>query len=915
MFSKFLHGRSRTQKQKTRLVCEALEDRRVLATFTVADLADTADANPGDGIAADAAGVTTLRAAIEEANALAGADNIDFSVSGTVNLTMGALSVASELDIDGGGNITIDGQSNSTVLELTGSAVSTVSNLIIANGSATKGGGINSAGDLTLSSAVVLDSAATEMGGGIYSSGSLAITNLSVITGNSAGTTGTAYGGGIASYGGSLTIDNSTVSQNSSTQYGGGVFAAQGTVQVLNNSSITGNSVVNTTGAYSSGGGISVASGTYGGGGAIAFDLTIDNSNISDNTLDGTNFPYGAGVYSFGFGSVSITNSTITGNRNEGTGGARGGAGFNWPAAGISPGTLYIDIEDTVIEDNYSFEESGGFGLRGQSADANVVMTVERSQIMNNTAYGAGGGGFLWTGGGTDPAAATLNIVESVISGNFTFGTGGGIEVQNNVVNITDSTIDDNYASANGGGIYTATGGIDTTGYSPGITTITRSTISNNYSAGSGGAVYAYDVDLVVENSTISGNNSLALGGGITKTVAPTYVGTIYDSTVSINNSTITNNDSGAGAGGLHANAYASSGASNSIISGNTGVTTDFTATLPPSVSYSLIGDGTGSTLAPANPDANGNIVGDTASPIDALLGALGMNGGNTLTHLPMAGSPAIDAGDPAFAGGVDQTGNSRVNDGRVDMGSVETGMSSITEDFDGDGDADCADINALSLASSLGTNDPMFDLNGDTLVNAADIDAWLIAAGARPEYAASTGGNPFFVGDADLDGNVNGQDFVIWNNAKFTTNANFCDGDFNGDGFVNGQDFVAWNSNKFKSSLTDGSGPVQTGEPAATLANQFGRTETTGKRSLRAKQPRLARAQDVPQVVATDVVHDVALAAGTTQLVGQTIATPASPDSPLRVQSVRGFDSIANHDDRHEESSDHIFAALGSEL
>lgn len=52
------------------------------ATFTVVSTGDTADISPGDGICADAAGVCTLRAAIQEANALAGTDTVAFAITG-----------------------------------------------------------------------------------------------------------------------------------------------------------------------------------------------------------------------------------------------------------------------------------------------------------------------------------------------------------------------------------------------------------------------------------------------------------------------------------------------------------------------------------------------------------------------------------------------------------------------------------------------------------------------------------------------------------------------------------------------------------------------------------------------------------------------------------------------------------------
>src|SRR2546427_7295051 len=46
------------------------------ATFTVNDTADAVDAVPGDGFCATAGGTCTLRAAIQEANALPGPDTI-----------------------------------------------------------------------------------------------------------------------------------------------------------------------------------------------------------------------------------------------------------------------------------------------------------------------------------------------------------------------------------------------------------------------------------------------------------------------------------------------------------------------------------------------------------------------------------------------------------------------------------------------------------------------------------------------------------------------------------------------------------------------------------------------------------------------------------------------------------------------
>ena len=55
---------------------------KAAATLTVNSIADTSDANPGDGVCDDGGGNCTLRAAIQEANTLAGTDTIAFNITG-----------------------------------------------------------------------------------------------------------------------------------------------------------------------------------------------------------------------------------------------------------------------------------------------------------------------------------------------------------------------------------------------------------------------------------------------------------------------------------------------------------------------------------------------------------------------------------------------------------------------------------------------------------------------------------------------------------------------------------------------------------------------------------------------------------------------------------------------------------------
>ena len=93
------------------------------------------------------------------------------------------------------------------------------------------------------------------------------------------------------------------------------------------------------------------------------------------------------------------------------------------------------------------------------------------------------------------------------------------------------------------------------------------------------------------------------------------------------------------------------------------------------------------------------------------------------------------------------------------------------------------------------------FDVNGDGNVDRADVQQWLVDAGARPENAAATSGNPFLEGDANLDGSVDGSDFILWNDSKFTSTGKWTMGDWNADGATDGSDFIIWNDNKFTSS------------------------------------------------------------------------------------------------------------------
>jgi choice-of-anchor B domain-containing protein len=134
---------------------------------------------------------------------------------------------------------------------------------------------------------------------------------------------------------------------------------------------------------------------------------------------------------------------------------------------------------------------------------------------------------------------------------------------------------------------------------------------------------------------------------------------------------------------------------------------------------------------------------------------------------------------------------------GDINNGLVMARLDLFDADFNYDGAMNCTDIDMLTAVIAAGSNDLDFDLTGDGNVDLADRDAWLADAGA--ENLAS--GNPFLLGDANLDGVVDGGDFIHWNDHKFSATAAWCSADFNADGVTDGADFIIWNSNKFTAS------------------------------------------------------------------------------------------------------------------
>ena len=108
------------------------------ATFTVDSTLDAGDSSPGDGSCNDGGGNCTLRAAIQEANALAGTDNIHFSIAGGGPHTFTPASAYPTIT----GPVVIDGATEpdyggTPVIELDGTGAGATIGLRLSGGSST----------------------------------------------------------------------------------------------------------------------------------------------------------------------------------------------------------------------------------------------------------------------------------------------------------------------------------------------------------------------------------------------------------------------------------------------------------------------------------------------------------------------------------------------------------------------------------------------------------------------------------------------------------------------------------------------------------------------------------------------------------------------------------------------------------
>jgi hypothetical protein len=440
-----LHVRNRRPSPRPRL--EALEDRWLPSTFTVLNL--------------NSAGTGSLRQAVLDANAHAGADVVRFApgLSGTVALAGSEIAISDDLTINGpgAGRISVSGGNVSRVFRISGATTDVeIDGLTITNGAATGttvstlggpvtlGGGIlNDAAHLTLSGVNVANNQASGFiaaGGGIANiHGATLSASSGTITANKVtGTSIDSPGGAIfADAGSSLAVDHCSFSGNQAID-GGAIAAWGGSNATVSQCDFEANVVRGDDGAAGqqgtpadNGGAIFVTDQSLVGSAAGSV-LNVDHCSFSGNEAHGSNGGAGGAGVAGGDGGqaqggavsvagvptvASIAYCDFSNNLAQGGSGGKGGSGADGGDGGPGSGAAVSMNDGTLTVSFSSFTDNAGTGGVGGTGGTG----------------GSGGAGGPGRGGalvhtvtfGTSTPHSTLSDI--TMRGNVTTGGRGGV--------------------------------------------------------------------------------------------------------------------------------------------------------------------------------------------------------------------------------------------------------------------------------------------------------------------------------------------------------------------------------------------------------------------------------------------------------------------------------------------------------
>ncbi len=689
-----LKHRARRRSRRTRAAqLESLEDRALLATFTVTNVNDS--------------GAGSLRQAVADANAAADADTIQFSgaaAGGTITLTS-QIDITQDLVIDGGDSgVTIAGSGSTMLFRVTGAATDAKFDSIRATGGspANGPGAISHEGnELVIIGSTFDNNQAGNRGGAVFNSGGTAWIINSTISNNRAPDSA----GGLANFNsGTMRIINSTVTGNRSDSDasgagdGGGIHTQTGSTTIVQNSIVagnfkgtatvpndisnnvdTGNSTDNIIGDAGTAGGLTNASaGNRVGNSGVG---TIDTATILQTTLSHNGGPTPTHRLVADSPAINWARNTnaVDENGSPLVNDQRGGpfrrrtSEFNGTYE-VDAGaveyydTMFVSTDSDVVDADHAVNS---FSLREAITVANAQPgpdVIRFSSSLNGQTITLGGtqltvtddvmiegpGADQLTISGNNAAARVFGIndgnsdtidvsIRGLTIANGGDGTasvaGAGIANSENLFLGSVVVSGNNSGPDAGGGLRTFAGQVD----------VVDSTFVGNQ-ASQGGAIWIEGNDesiLTLRNTTISGNSAIDSGGGIVTAFGST---TIINSTITDNRAD-SDGTGGAVGGGLWSGLDRVT-FHNSIVAGNFVGTGTNPADLGggnviSGSSFNLIGDA-GSSGGLTN-SVDGNRVGNFGSgtiDINTVLDTtLDDNGGTVPTHALTPRSPAIDTG------------------------------------------------------------------------------------------------------------------------------------------------------------------------------------------------------------------------------------------------------------------------------
>lgn len=362
-------------------------------------------------------------------------------------------------------------------------------------------------GTLTVEDAMLNENSAggadADQGGGALftDGGTLTVLNSSIMNNVADGAAGS--GGGIQAVPGSVVhIDGGVISGNSANRAGGGIelnaTAEMMVYATIENVEITGNA----TGA------------SPGNGGALHITgpahVNVSNATVTDNIAAAE----GGGFWNSAVGSLTVIDSTFTGNSAAGNDADQGGGAlFN---DGNESGGGEMTVVDSTISDNSATGTAGSGG--GILATVGSKLHISGGVISNNTANRAGGGIEV----NAMPEAIAYATIEGVtFSGNSTGaapGNGGALHITGpGEVKVTNATVTGNTAAAEGGGLWNSV---------VGTLWVLDSELTDNIASGAeadqgGGALFNDGGTMHVANSIVTNNTAdgaSGSGGGLLAT-------------------------------------------------------------------------------------------------------------------------------------------------------------------------------------------------------------------------------------------------------------------------------------------------------------------------------------------------------------------------------------------------------------